>query len=272
MRVNCRIYFLFFCRDVSHPSCAYFQVGNLCAKFLVSTTLCVSRKGNKLAIDPNQSMLQSQFVDPLRDVKAFGFYPNIIKRIFDLIAVLVLAVPAILIMGIFAVLIALTGASPFYSQERIGKNGRIFRMWKLRSMVPNAKERLNEYLEQNPEARAEWDKAQKLENDPRITKIGHIIRKTSLDELPQLWNVYIGDMSLVGPRPMMREQRALYPGLAYYKMLPGITGFWQVSERNETSFAERAYYDTNYLQQLSLTTDLRIILQTVTVVFRCTGS
>ena len=243
----------------------------LCADFLILTTLCVSRKGSALAIDPNQGLLQSQYADPLLDARSFGFYPNIFKRILDLIGVLLLAIPAILIVGIFAILIALTGANPFYSQERVGKNGRIFRMWKLRSMVPNAKERLNEYLAQNPEARAEWDKTQKLKNDPRITKIGHFIRKTSLDELPQLLNVYIGDMSLVGPRPMMREQRTLYPGQAYYKLSPGITGFWQVSERNETSFAERAYYDTSYLQQLSFTTDLRVLLKTVAVVLRGTG-
>ncbi len=220
-----------------------------------------------MAIDPNQGFLQSQ----LMDARPFGLYRNIFKRVVDLTVVLLLAIPAMIIVGIIAIIIALSGANPFYSQERIGKNGRIFRMWKLRSMVPNAKERLREYLAQNPEARAEWDKTQKLKNDPRITKIGHIIRKTSLDELPQLLNVYIGDMSLVGPRPMMREQRALYPGQAYYKLSPGITGFWQVSERNETSFAERAYYDTSYLQQLSLTTDLRVLLQTITVVLRGTG-
>ncbi len=224
-----------------------------------------------MSINPNQDMLETQFVDPLVDIKTIGYYPNIIKRIFDLFTVVLLALPALSILSIFAILITLSGAMPFYSQERIGKNGRIFRMWKLRSMVPNAKERLNEYLAQNPEARAEWNKTQKLTNDPRITKIGCFIRKTSLDELPQLLNVYVGDMSLVGPRPMMREQRALYPGLAYYKMRPGITGFWQVSERNETSFAERAYYDTSYLQQQSLTTDLRVLVQTVAVVFRGTG-
>ncbi len=224
-----------------------------------------------MSINPNQDMLETQFVDPLVDIKTIGYYPNIIKRIFDLFTVVLLALPALSILSIFAILITLSGAMPFYSQERIGKNGRIFRMWKLRSMVPNAKERLNEYLAQNPEARAEWNKTQKLKNDPRITKIGCFIRKTSLDELPQLLNVYVGDMSLVGPRPMMREQRALYPGLAYYKMRPGITGFWQVSERNETSFAERAYYDTSYLQQQSLTTDLRVLVQTVAVVFRGTG-
>jgi len=225
----------------------------------------------KLAIDPNQGMLSSQFADPLLKTNSFGFYRSIAKRFIDIVGVILLAVPALLVLSVFAALIFLSGSNPFYSQERIGKNGRIFRMWKLRSMVPNAKEKLEGYLSQNAQARAEWDKTQKLKNDPRITKIGRFIRKTSLDELPQLWNVYMGDMSLVGPRPIMREQRALYPGQAYYKMLPGITGFWQISERNDTSFAERAYYDTSYLQQISLLTDIRIMLQTVSVVIRGTG-
>lgn len=224
-----------------------------------------------MAIDPDQGYLHSRFVDPVSGRGHFGFYPNIAKRALDLLVVLILAVPVFVVIFVLAVIIALSGANPFYAQERIGKNGRIFRMWKLRSMVPDAKERLEEYLSANPEARAEWEHRQKLKDDPRITRIGRFIRKTSLDELPQLLNVYIGDMSLVGPRPMMREQKDLYPGKAYYQMLPGITGFWQISERNETSFAERAYYDTTYLQQLSLLTDLRVLFQTVTVVLRGTG-
>jgi len=144
-------------------------------------------------------------------------------------------------------------------------------MVKLRSMVAGADEILEAYLERNPDARAEWNRAQKLRYDPRITGFGAFIRKTSLDELPQLFNVLKGDMSIVGPRPMMMEQQELYPGAAYYQLRPGITGFWQVSERNETSFSERAYYDTAYFSQLSLATDLRIMKQTVRVVFRATG-
>jgi len=224
-----------------------------------------------MAIDPNQGYGRVQFVDPILDWHSSGLYRNVAKRGLDLVGVLLLAIPAIIILAIFAVIIALSGSLPFYSQKRIGKNDRVFRMWKLRSMVPNAEQRLEEYLAQNPEARAEWDRTQKLKNDPRITRIGHFIRKTSLDELPQLLNVYVGDMSLVGPRPMMCEQRDLYPGKAYYKLQPGITGFWQISERNETSFAERAYYDTSYHQQLSLFTDLQVLFRTVAVVLRGTG-
>jgi lipopolysaccharide/colanic/teichoic acid biosynthesis glycosyltransferase len=156
-------------------------------------------------------------------------------------------------------------------QKRVGRNGRIFKMWKLRSMVPNADALLQSYLATNPAARAEWDRDQKLRHDPRITRIGHLIRKTSIDELPQLWNVFVGDMSLVGPRPMMPCQQEIYPGTAYYALRPGITGFWQTSARNESSFSERAGFDTDYLSKLSLLTDLKILMRTVRVVVHGTG-
>ena len=118
---------------------------------------------------------------------------------------------------------------------------------------------------------AEWTSKQKLSNDPRITKFGRILRRTSADELPQLINVLTGDMSLVGPRPMMPSQQALYPGHAYYRLRPGLTGSWQVSERNASTFADRAKYDDSYEQDLSFGTDLGIIARTVGVVLRCTG-
>ena len=120
-------------------------------------------------------------------------------------------------------------------------------------------------------ARAEWDETQKLKNDPRITPFGRFLRKSSLDELPQLWNVFVGDMSLVGPRPMMLNQQALYPGTAYYALRPGITGFWQTAGRNRTSFEARAEYDTSYEAELSLATDVKILARTVSVVVNGTG-
>ncbi len=138
-------------------------------------------------------------------------------------------------------------------------------------MVPNAHEHLEAYLNANPAARVEWDATQKLKNDPRITKVGRILRKTSLDELPQLFNVIKGDMSLVGPRPMMCSQRDLYPGSAYFKMRPGITGTWQVSDRNDSEFQSRAGFDNGYERNLSFGTDLSILLKTIGVVVRGTG-
>jgi len=138
-------------------------------------------------------------------------------------------------------------------------------------MVADADSRIAEHLERDPAARAEWDRTQKLKEDPRVTRFGQVLRRTSLDELPQLWNVLIGDMSLVGPRPMMTSQQALYPGLAYYALRPGITGYWQTSERNDTTFEARAFYDDAYEEDLSLSTDLRVLVRTVGVVLKATG-
>lgn len=209
--------------------------------------------------------------NPTVGLRSIHVYGHFVKRVLD-IAIVLLAAPAVIvIVALLCVLIARDGATPFYAQDRVGKNGRIFRMWKLRSMVVNAEAQLESYLAANPAGRVEWDAHQKLRHDPRITGIGRLIRKTSLDELPQLWNVLIGDMSIVGPRPMMPSQQPLYPGRGYYALRPGITGYWQISVRNESSFAERAQFDTRYLRDLSLWTDLRVMLRTFRVVLAGTG-
>ena len=194
-----------------------------------------------------------------------------LKRVLDVTLSAIVMIPASVLIGLFAALVALDGRNPFYRQERIGRNGKTFFMWKLRSMVPGADKVLDTYLDSNNDARKEWDRTQKLKNDPRITPIGRFIRKTSIDELPQLFNVLNGEMSLVGPRPMMVNQRALYPGIAYYALRPGITGFWQTSSRNESSFAERATFDASYFREISLMTDLRVLFKTVSVVVKGTG-
>lgn len=200
-----------------------------------------------------------------------GMYRDVVKRVLDIVLVLAVSVPVALTVAILAILVGRDGGSPFYVQERVGKDGRTFRMWKLRTMVANAEAVLDDYLAQDPAAKAEWDHHQKLRNDPRITRLGRILRKTSLDELPQLWNVLKGDMSIVGPRPMMLCQRVMYPGTEYYAMRPGVTGPWQVSDRQETSFGERAVYDRQYLSEMSLKTDLTLMLKTVTVVLKPNG-
>ena len=200
-----------------------------------------------------------------------SLYYSVIKRGLDSLLVL-LAAPIVLpLIALMALLVALDGSNPFYSQPRVGRNGRIYTMWKLRSMVPLADAKLEEYLATCPKVRAEWDSTQKLKCDPRITRIGSFLRKSSADELPQLWNVLTGDMSLVGPRPMMPEQRILYPGTAYYALRPGITGYWQISDRNHSTFASRAKHDARYAADLSLATDLSILVKTVTVVLHGTG-
>ncbi|MEM1159314.1 MAG: sugar transferase [Pseudomonadota bacterium] len=210
-------------------------------------------------------------LDGRRTYRVRSFYNQIAKRWLDIMLVLV-AVPIVLpVVAVMALLVALDGHNPFYSQMRIGRGGRAFRIWKMRSMVPNADQALEAYLAENPDARAEWDATQKLREDPRITRIGAVLRKCSLDELPQLWNVLIGSMSLVGPRPMMPCQKELYPGHAYYALRPGITGPWQVSERNDSMFAGRAAFDDDYARAVSFRTDLRLLTQTVGVVLRGTG-
>lgn len=216
--------------------------------------------------------------DPTRDATVSivtptppGAYRRFIKRFLDVTLVLVSIVPVTILLTVLCALIALDGRTPLYFQKRVGRHGRIFNMWKLRSMVPNAGDQLEAYLESTPEARAEWELTQKLRYDPRITKIGAIIRKTSLDELPQLVNVLKGDMSLVGPRPMMVDQRTIYPGTAYFEMRPGITGMWQTSVRNESSFSERAIYDARYFREMSLMTDITLIARTFQVVAKGTG-
>jgi exopolysaccharide production protein ExoY len=207
------------------------------------------------------------YVAPVTD----GLYRRLFKRWFDTGLILLAApfvLPVILVLGF---LVRRDGGPAFYVQDRVGLDGRVFRLWKLRTMVVDADRRLAEHLGADPALRAEWNDAQKLKRDPRITAVGRLLRKTSLDELPQLWNVLKGDMSLVGPRPMMPEQRALYPGRAYYRMRPGLTGPWQVSDRNRTSFAGRADFDAAYAERMSLTTDLAIMVMTVWVMLRGTG-
>ena len=193
------------------------------------------------------------------------------KRLLDITLVLIAAPMVILIVALLALGTALDGSNPFYCQVRVGRSGRLYRMWKLRSMVVDADARLESYLAENPLARAEWDSTQKLKSDPRITWFGRILRKSSMDELPQMWNVLKGDMSLVGPRPMMPCQQAIYPGEAYYQLRPGITGPWQVSRRNESTFADRAQFDHDYAQTQSFATDAKLLVATVRVVLHATG-
>ena len=226
------------------------------------------RVGYLTAHFPHSAGTISEIVDyPPRT----GLYRNGVKRAFDIAFVLassIIVVPLVLAM---CVLVSLDGGSPFYIQSRIGRGGRLFRMVKLRSMVADADRKLAEYLASNPDAADEWTRTQKLRHDPRVTWIGRLIRRTSMDELPQFWNVLVGDMSVVGPRPMLPSQRDLYPGQAYYEMRPGVTGLWQIGERNNTTFAARARFDADYYRIIGLRADLNIILSTVRVVFRGTG-
>jgi exopolysaccharide production protein ExoY len=161
-----------------------------------------------------------------------------------------------------------------YSQSRVGHRGRIFRFYKFRSMVVDSEEVLSSFLDSDSNARSEWDAYQKLRNDPRITRFGRFIRKTSLDELPQFWNVLKGEMSLVGPRPCMPQQERFYGRhwATYCSLKPGLTGLWQVSGRNKLTYDQRVRLDARYANEWSLWLDAKILLKTVKVVLTSDGS
>ena len=194
------------------------------------------------------------------------------KRLFDILFVLLSLPFSLPIMVVCAIALWFEGGAPFYTQLRVGRHGKPFRILKLRTMCRDADEVLESYLAGDPALRQEWDDLQKLRDDPRITFVGNLLRITSMDELPQLFNVLRGDMSVVGPRPMMLEQRKLYGSARDYEALrPGITGLWQVSARNGNRFAYRAEVDSTYNRSLTFWNDLRILFKTVDVVMRRTG-
>lgn len=164
--------------------------------------------------------------------------------------------------------------SIFYKQQRIGKNGKLFSMYKFRTMVPNAEEVLVELMRKNPEFRNEYYTHKKVKNDPRITKIGKLLRKTSLDEIPQFINVFLGEMSLVGNRPYLPIEKEDMGG--YFKIItstkPGLTGIWQVSGRSNTTFQRRLILEKNYSMHRNFKTDLEIIWKTIVQVFKKDGA
>lgn len=197
-----------------------------------------------------------------------SFYSRFGKRILDLSIIVATCWLTLPVIAICALITALDGKSPFFGHKRVGQNGREFRCWKVRSMVADAEARLQAYLDADPVARVEWEATRKLKDDPRITRFGRFLRKSSLDELPQIFNVLKGEMSIVGPRPVVRDELALYghKRWAYLEMRPGITGLWQVSGRNEVSYDERVAFDKEYRDSFSFTRDLGIILNTFRVV------
>lgn len=199
---------------------------------------------------------------------------KIIKRVFDIVGasvILAISSPLFIFLGYK---ITRDGGKAFYSHERVGRNGKKFNCFKLRSMINNSDVVLANLLETNPEAKIEWEKDHKLKNDPRITAIGHLIRNTSLDELPQLWNVIRGEMSLVGPRPIVDAELEKYgDDVAYYLMVrPGMTGLWQVSGRNDVDYERRVYFDSWYVKNWSLWNDIVILIKTINVVLNRNGA
>jgi len=208
------------------------------------------------------------------ETKVRTIYSRHGKRVLDLalgIPLCLLATPVILAIAVMVV--ALYGWPPFYRGKRVGKGGREFSMWKIRTMVPDAERKLQHWCEADKELAKEYSHNFKLKNDPRITRLGRFLRRSSLDELPQLWNVLQGDMSLVGPRPIVSEELYHYRASAEELLTfrPGITGLWQVNGRNEVSYPERTWFELRYCRNASLTGDLRILVKTLTAPFRFNG-
>lgn len=187
------------------------------------------------------------------------------KRIIDIVLI-VLSLPISLpILGLLSLIVLLSTPGPiFYSHRRIGRNGDFFSMWKFRTMCENSAEVLEYYLARHPQARSEWARTHKLRFDPRVTRVGRFLRRYSLDELPQLWNVMTGRMTLVGPRPIVAAEVEKYgDGFRFYRRVkPGLTGLWQVSGRSQLTYPQRVALDCDYVERWSLRRDFVILLRT----------
>jgi Undecaprenyl-phosphate galactose phosphotransferase WbaP len=200
---------------------------------------------------------------------------NQAARVLDIGLILLAAPYIILAFLLITILIRLDSAGPvFYRQARIGRFGRRFHVYKFRTMVQNADQLLQTYLDRSPELKAEWLATHKLKKDPRVTRVGAVLRKTSLDELPQVWNILIGEMSLIGPRPIVDAEVEKYGHCfeLYKQVRPGLTGLWQVSGRSDISYKRRVELDEYYILHRSLKLDLQILWKTVFVVLRKDGA
>ncbi len=203
------------------------------------------------------------------------FRYRIIKRCFDVLLVLISAPVTLPLLAIVSAVVMLSSRGPvFYSHRRIRRNGAFFSMWKFRTMCVNSAEVLEDYLASHPDAHVEWNQTHKLRRDPRITALGVFLRRYSLDELPQLWNVLMGQMSLVGPRPIVAAEVEKYGDSfdCYCRVKPGLTGLWQVSGRSELSYDARVALDCDYVKHWSLTKDLVILLKTFSSVVNQDGA
>lgn len=204
---------------------------------------------------------------------AQSIYNRFFKRWLDVVLAVVLLPLLLPVIAVLFVLVRRDGGPGIYGHQRLGRGGQPFVCYKLRTMAVNAEALLEDLLARDPEARREWDDSHKLKDDPRVTRLGRFLRRTSLDELPQLFNVLKGDMSLVGPRPIVRDELARYGSAAwaYLELRPGITGKWQVSGRNDVTYEERVELDLRYNREVGLVCDLSILARTAKVLLFPTG-
>jgi Undecaprenyl-phosphate galactose phosphotransferase WbaP len=203
------------------------------------------------------------------------FRYRVVKRAFDIFVIVALSPLLLPLLAIIAAAVRLSSPGPiFFSHRRIQRHGSFFSMWKFRTMCVNSSEVLEAYLAGDPAARVEWRRTHKLKRDPRVTSVGQFLRKTSLDELPQVWNVLTGTMSLVGPRPIVAAEVEKYGEFFadYCLVKPGITGLWQVSGRSSCTYAQRVQLDREYAHTWSLHRDLTILVKTLSAVFNQDGA
>jgi exopolysaccharide production protein ExoY len=202
-----------------------------------------------------------------------GVYASHLKRALDLVMVALLAPLALIVVAVSLALVRLDGGPGFFGHVRIGRNGRPFTCWKIRTMHPDAGPRLAALLATDPLAARAWEFQQKLDADPRVTPLGRVLRRLSIDELPQLWNVARGEMSIVGPRPVTASELDRYGTRRrfYLSCRPGLTGLWQVSGRSSLSYEDRVSLDQLYAERIGLLSDLSVLARTVPAVLRMTG-
>lgn len=279
---------------VYSDKCDNFQdVFNTIKNFRVRTAVLCHYKGNMQLVMSNYrytitvSRDQTRFTSTqqLKDIAGImglasthnlTFTSNkIVKRCFDVGLILLFSPILIPVFLIISILVKLTSKGPvFYGHKRVGKNGKEFKCWKFRSMNINSQEMLKEILATDPVRAKEWEKDRKFKDDPRVTKFGKFLRKTSLDELPQLINIFIGQMSFIGPRPVTEDEMNRYGPYKDYvlSVTPGLSGMWQVSGRSDTGYEERISFDTYYIQNWSIWLDIWIFIKTVWVVLNRKGA
>ena len=229
----------------------------------------------RIFVVPNVSVAAGGEIARQDDGPRRLFRYRVLKRGFDIFLVLLCSPVLLLIFATIAAAIRIGSPGPiFFSHRRIRRHGAFFSMWKFRTMCVNSAQVLEDYLDAHPQARVEWRKTHKLRHDPRVTPVGNFLRRTSLDELPQLWNVLTGSMSLVGPRPIVAAEVEKYgPFFADYCLVkPGVTGLWQVSGRSHTSYPERVQLDRRYAHNWTLLGDLKILVKTLSSVVNQDGA
>jgi len=233
--------------------------------------------GRGFSLAGASAVVAAEMVDARRDVRGpqHSFQYRVLKRGLDVLLIVLASPLLLLLVGAIALAIRIGSPGPvFFSHRRIRRHGAFFTMWKFRTMCVNSSEILDDHLAADPAARAEWRKTHKLKHDPRVTRVGQFLRRTSLDELPQLWNVLTGSMSLVGPRPIVAAEVEKYGEhfADYCLVKPGITGLWQVSGRSGCDYSERVQLDRHYAHHWSLLTDVKILARTLPSVIHQDGA